>query len=77
MIEPALASLWYDTAGSPLPHQLPLLADLVGPTRIVYGSDYCFTPAAEVVAQVRALTTAQRVDWATLTSRNAGRLLGG
>jgi predicted TIM-barrel fold metal-dependent hydrolase len=38
----------YDLAGGPLPRQLPALLNLVGPSRLVYGSDYPFHPESFV-----------------------------
>ncbi len=43
-----LRKLFYDLAGSPLPRALPALLSLVGIEQVVYGSDYPFTPAAQV-----------------------------
>lgn len=39
-----LRSLYYDLAGFPLPTMLRALADISEPTRILYGSDWPFTP---------------------------------
>ena len=38
-----LGTVYYDLAGMPLPRALPALLSLVGPDRLVYGSDYPFT----------------------------------
>lgn len=74
-----LRRLWYDTAGTPFPVQIPTLSSVVSTERIVYGSDYCFTPAAGVDAQVRSLDDAAPPapgdTWRALTTRNAGVLL--
>jgi predicted TIM-barrel fold metal-dependent hydrolase len=37
--------LWFDVAGTPFPHQVPALTAAFGTERVLYGSDYCFTPA--------------------------------
>lgn len=67
---------WYDTAGTPLPRQLPALTSLVGTEQIVYGSDYCFTSPAAVGDQADSIRHAGGAsDWATLTTANAMRLL--
>ncbi len=75
-----LRELWYDTAGTPFPLQVPTLTRLVGFDHVVYGSDYCWVPAAGVDAQIRAIDTATppAVDdtWRALTTRNAGALFG-
>ena len=44
----ALAGLYYDLAGMPVPRGLAALLTLVGPDQLVYGSDYPFTPAGTV-----------------------------
>ncbi|OLS98405.1 amidohydrolase [Pseudonocardia sp. CNS-004] len=53
-----LSRCWFDSAGTPLPAQLPALEAAVGTGRVVYGSDYCFTPAPAVKAQVDSLAAA-------------------
>ncbi len=53
---PALLSgLWFDCAGTPLPHALPALSKAVGRERLLFGSDYCFTSPAGVTEHVRQL----------------------
>ena len=51
---------------------------------MLYGSDYCWTPAAAVTAQVASVDAASPggpgdtsggADWRAVTSRNAARLL--
>ncbi|WP_026197652.1 amidohydrolase family protein [Sciscionella marina] len=74
-----LAGLWYDLAGTPFPAQAPALAQLVGTERLLYGSDYCWTPRPAVSEQIAALDRAPEpaghTDWRQLTTRNAQRLL--
>jgi 6-methylsalicylate decarboxylase len=73
-----LRGLWFDTAGTPVPQQLPALTAVVGTERVLYGSDYCFTPPAAVAAQLASLDadgTALGPDWRALTTANAERLL--
>jgi predicted TIM-barrel fold metal-dependent hydrolase len=74
-----LSRCWFDTAGTPLPTQLPALAGSVGTDHIVYGSDFCFTPAPAVVAQVAALTATPGPDpggtWRELLIANTRPLL--
>lgn len=50
-----LRACWFDSAGTPLPHQLPVLAGMVGTEHLVFGSDFCFTPAPAVARQVASL----------------------
>ncbi|HEX3511433.1 MAG TPA: amidohydrolase family protein [Solirubrobacteraceae bacterium] len=53
-----LSKLHYDLAGTPLPRALPALLGLVAPDRLLYGSDFPFTPpfAVEALAQALAST---------------------
>ena len=49
-----------------------------GTDRLLYGSDYCWTPAAGVDQQIASLAAADQPDhesWRELTTRNAQRLL--
>ncbi|MDL4818512.1 amidohydrolase family protein [Actinomadura opuntiae] len=72
-----LARLWFDMAGTPFPRQIPAMVDAFGGERLLYGSDYCWTPAALTTAQISALDTAEQPDgqtWRTLTTRNAREL---
>ena len=70
-----LRRLWYDMAGTPFPVQIPTLAAGVGAQHVLYGSDYCFTPAAGIDAQVRSIDQADAPapgdSWRALTTRNA------
>ncbi len=70
--------LWFDMAGTPFPHQIPALAAAFGTERLLYGSDYCWTPEAGTTAQIAAIDSAGPPadgTWRSLTSRNARRLL--
>lgn len=58
----ALGRLHYDLAGVPLPLSLAALQQLIGPDRIVYGSDYPFTPAGTVRELAEALATTPLLD---------------
>jgi predicted TIM-barrel fold metal-dependent hydrolase len=74
-----LRRLWFDLAGTPFPHQVPALAGAFGVGRVLYGSDYCWTPAAAAGAQVAAIDAAPQPDgttWRALTTANAVRLFG-
>lgn len=75
-----LRLLWYDMAGTPFPRQVPALVELVGDTRLLYGSDYCWTPAPAALAQVASVDAADPEDgdsWRARTTRNARVLLPG
>ncbi|WP_411142776.1 amidohydrolase family protein [Streptomyces sp. x-80] len=73
-----LAELWYDMAGTPFPHQIPVLTGLVGTDKVLYGSDYCWTPAGSVADQLISIDNAapptDAPDWRTLTTENARRM---
>ena len=73
-----LGGLWYDTAGTPFPSAVPALVRAFGDQRVLYGSDYCWTPAPAVLAQVASLDAAPPSDgttWRDRTTRNAECLL--
>ena len=77
-VQEQVAGLWFDMAGTPFPCQIPALAESCGTDRLLYGSDYCWTPAAGVAAQIASIDAApQPADdtWRALTTRNAQRLL--
>lgn len=75
-----LTRLWFDIAGTPFPHQVPALAAAFGTERILYGSDYCWTPITGVDHQVASIDAADQPahgSWRELTTRNAHRLFRG
>lgn len=51
----AFEGLWYDLAGPVTPRQLPALLDLVESGRLLFGSDWPFTPEALAVSLSKAL----------------------
>ncbi len=72
-----IGRLWFDMAGTPFPYQIPALTTAFGSERLLYGSDYCWTPAAGTSAQVGSVDAAPQPDgdtWRALTTRNAQRL---
>ncbi|GAA3290488.1 amidohydrolase family protein [Streptomyces cinereospinus] len=73
-----LGRLWYDMAGTPFPRQIRALDAAFGTERLLYGSDYCWTPAGLVLAQVETVDSAVQPSatetWRDLTTRNARRL---
>jgi predicted TIM-barrel fold metal-dependent hydrolase len=69
-----LQRFWYDLAGTPFPAQATALVDAVGEGRLLFGSDYCWTPAAAVAHHVAAVEQAP-ADWRSITAANARRLL--
>ena len=58
----ALARLYYDLAGTPLPHGLPGLLALVPAERLLYGSDTPFTPPNSIHAAAQALAETELLD---------------
>ncbi|MBK0331779.1 amidohydrolase [Brachybacterium sp. MASK1Z-5] len=76
----ALRGFWFDLAGTPFPHAAPLLVDVAGSHRVLYGSDSCWTPAPAVDAQIESIDRAEpplgATSWRRLTTRNAETLLG-
>jgi len=72
--------LWFDAAGSPFPTQLPALLRHTSADRIVYGSDYCFTPSLGVLAQMLSIGSAANsplgMPWFDTFKANGQRLLG-
>ncbi|MFG3248811.1 amidohydrolase family protein [Streptomyces sp. NPDC048187] len=75
-----LGRLWYDMAGTPFPRQIPALDAAFGTDRLLYGSDYCWTPADAALAQTESIDAAVQPSatdtWRNLTTRNAHRLFG-
>ncbi|WP_326673820.1 amidohydrolase family protein [Streptomyces sp. NBC_01257] len=76
-----LGRVWYDMAGTPFPRQIPALDAAFGTQRLLYGSDYCWTPAEGALAQVASVDAAAQPSatdtWRDLTTRNARRLFTG
>jgi predicted TIM-barrel fold metal-dependent hydrolase len=62
----ALGRLYYDLAGVPLPVALDGLLTLAGPDRLLYGSDFPFTPAPVVAGLADELRRAPALQAARL-----------
>ncbi|MDX8148823.1 amidohydrolase family protein [Lentzea sp. BCCO 10_0061] len=73
-----LRRLHYDIAGPAFPRQVPALLELADLDRLLFGSDYCWTPpsvADSHIAAVDAVTPpVDGVTWRSLTTANARRL---
>ncbi|RSM44201.1 amidohydrolase [Amycolatopsis balhimycina DSM 5908] len=73
-----LRRLHYDIAGPAFPRQVPALLGLADPGRLLFGSDYCWTPppvaATHIAAVDAAAPPADDVSWRSLTTANAQRL---
>jgi predicted TIM-barrel fold metal-dependent hydrolase len=61
-----LGGLYYDLAGMPVPVALGALLTLVGPDRLLYGSDFPFTPAPAVAGLATQLRQAPALGDARL-----------
>lgn len=57
-----LRSFWFDTALSANPHAMSSLLELVGPDRILFGSDFPFAPEPITKVSVRNLETMDLLD---------------
>jgi predicted TIM-barrel fold metal-dependent hydrolase len=58
-----LSGLWFDMAGNPFPHLVPALERAFGTEKLLYGSDYCWTPVRGVDRQL------SKIDAAAASSR--------
>ena len=71
--------LWFDSAGSPFPVQMPALLRHTTADRIVYGSDFCFTPSLGVLAQMSSIGSAEPSplgsSWSDTMKVNGSKLL--
>lgn len=76
----ALGGVWWDLAGTPTSTHVRALLDAFGPERLLYGSDFCFTPPMAVDLQIGLLDEVWAglddgpAPWRALTSANATRL---
>jgi len=74
----ALRRLYFDLAGAPVPELLGALLSVADPTRILYGSDWPFTPAAACRALANRIDTTPLLGGdlrAQVLTGNAARLL--
>lgn len=70
-----LQRMWFDMAGHPLPTQAGVLRSVVGSDHVLYGSDYCWTPAFGVAQQIATLDSDPETDWRAVTSANTAQFL--
>jgi predicted TIM-barrel fold metal-dependent hydrolase len=57
-----LRGLYYDIAGFPLPRQITPLLDIADPKRVMYGSDWPFTPEVLVTGLLHQLDTTPQLS---------------
>ncbi len=72
-----LSRCYYDLAGTAFPRQVPALLGLADPDRLLFGSDYCWTPPLVTDAHIAAIDAAEPPvgsSWRSLTTVNAQRL---
>ncbi|MEU5264402.1 amidohydrolase family protein [Amycolatopsis sp. NPDC021455] len=69
-----LGRLHYDIAGPAFPRHVPALLRLAAPDRLLFGSDYCWTPPAVADTHIAAIDAAPNVNWRSLTTASARRL---
>ena len=73
-----LAGFFYDLAGTPSPRQLQALLSVASEDKVLYGSDYPWTPHQVVLRSVDSLDHAfgpERGSWRHQTTTNAHALL--
>ena len=70
----ALAGMYFDLAGDPFPRVIPSLLTLVDRSHVLYGTDYCWTPAPGVAKRL-AIIECDSPDWRASTTRAARALL--
>jgi 6-methylsalicylate decarboxylase len=63
-----LRNLYYDLAGAPVPRQLPALLELTGPSHLLYGTDWPWTPEAAVTALAAAIRATPHLDHDQITA---------
>jgi predicted TIM-barrel fold metal-dependent hydrolase len=73
-----LQRLFYDTAGSTGDNSMVSLLTLIDSSRILFGSDYPFTPEVAVKAAIEELNSSQllKADRGALERANAMKLFG-
>ncbi|MFW0793386.1 amidohydrolase family protein [Gordonia sp. CPCC 205515] len=69
--------LWFDLAGAPLPDQLGAFTRRFGADHLLYGSDFCFTPAGAVDMLAAMLDQGwpeEHGEWRKVVGANATNL---
>jgi 6-methylsalicylate decarboxylase len=71
----SLRRLYYDLAGAPNATQLTALRSIAAPDRLLYGSDYAWTPRDVVLGTLAQLDALAPEGWRTQTTNTARTLL--
>ncbi|MDF2822626.1 MAG: amidohydrolase family protein [Mycobacterium sp.] len=77
-VSEVLAGFWYELAGTTSSRQVQALRSIAGEGRVLYGSDYPWTPSHVVTAALQELDQvfeASEPAWRNLTTSNARTLL--
>lgn len=72
-----LGRFYYELAGTPSKTQITALRSIAEPDRLLYGSDYAWTPREHAIHLLHALDAvlaAEHDDWRAATTANAGAL---
>ncbi|MBI1684119.1 amidohydrolase family protein [Caulobacter hibisci] len=72
----AIRKFYFDTALSPSPYAMAGLKELVGPSRILFGSDFPFAPAPAVGMEVKSLDGLRVLDGPAKSEINRTNALG-
>lgn len=74
-----LGRFYYELAGTPSKTQIAALSSIAQPDRLLYGSDYAWTPREHAIDLLHALDQMmadEHDDWRALTTDNANNLFG-
>jgi len=74
----AFGRLWFDVAGDVLPVWLPALLKVADPCKVMYGSDFPYTPAPAILARDEVLFASEELAPVkeAVMHQNAERLFG-
>lgn len=80
-VQSSMQKLYFDTSGNPAPHLLKWLLTITSPDHILYGSDFPFTPPAQIKKNLDDLLVLLDEEELLpyknmILSENAGKLFG-
>ncbi|NKQ54403.1 amidohydrolase [Amycolatopsis sp. K13G38] len=76
-VQELLGDFYFDLASNIGPEHVAALNSITGPDKILFGSDYCWTPPEPTRLRldvIDKLMETHLADWRETTSRNAGKL---